>query len=102
MTTTPTPRDKRTNLDEAVSRLSSGMTIGIGGWGPRRKPMALRGLVYRDSLFPRAPYRLMFEHLLEAVGEKEACRIMVEAQYNRIQSWVVFQCLQHGMFCHTV
>ncbi|GGD81163.1 hypothetical protein GCM10010990_33910 [Croceicoccus mobilis] len=44
----------------------------------RRKPMALRGLVYRDSLFPRAPYRLMFEHLLEAVGEKKACRIMVE------------------------
>lgn len=44
----------------------------------RRKPMALRGLVYRDSLFPRTPYRLMFEHLLDAVGEKEACRIMVE------------------------
>jgi hypothetical protein len=36
----------------------------------RRKPMALRGLVYRDSLFPRAPYRLMFEHLLDAVGER--------------------------------
>ncbi|MFX4084259.1 hypothetical protein ACKU27_04060 [Sphingobium yanoikuyae] len=35
-------------------------------------------MVYRDSLFPRAPYRLMYEHLLETVGEKEACRIMVE------------------------
>lgn len=44
----------------------------------RRKPMALLGLVYRDSLFPREPYRLMFEYLLEAVGEREACRISVE------------------------
>ena len=26
---------------EAVSAIESGMTIGIGGWGPRRKPMAL-------------------------------------------------------------
>jgi glutaconate CoA-transferase, subunit A len=28
-------------LAQAVSELSSGMTIGIGGWGSRRKPMAL-------------------------------------------------------------
>jgi glutaconate CoA-transferase, subunit A len=33
-------RDKRTNLDDAVAQLRSGMTIGIGGWGSRRKPMA--------------------------------------------------------------
>ncbi len=26
---------------EAVAQIKSGMTIGIGGWGPRRKPMAL-------------------------------------------------------------
>jgi len=32
--------DKRTTLDEAVADISSGMTIGIGGWGSRRKPMA--------------------------------------------------------------
>ena len=44
----------------------------------RRKPMALLVLVYRDSLFPREPYRLMFEYLLVAVGEREACRISVE------------------------
>lgn len=25
--------DKRTTLDEAVSSIESGMTIGIGGWG---------------------------------------------------------------------
>ena len=35
-----TPRDKRTTLDEAVASIKSGMTIGIGGWGSRRKPMA--------------------------------------------------------------
>jgi glutaconate CoA-transferase subunit A len=26
---------------QVVARLEDGMTIGIGGWGPRRKPMAL-------------------------------------------------------------
>lgn len=26
---------------EAIASIKSGMTIGIGGWGPRRKPMAL-------------------------------------------------------------
>ena len=40
--------------------------------------MALLGLVYRDSLFPRDAYRLMFEHLLEVRGEREACRTTVE------------------------
>ncbi|MGP3952499.1 CoA transferase subunit A [Streptomyces sp. 7N604] len=34
---------------EAVGRLESGMTIGIGGWGSRRKPMALvRALLRSD------------------------------------------------------
>jgi glutaconate CoA-transferase subunit A len=37
-------------VDEVVAELSDGMTIGIGGWGSRRKPMALvRGIV-RSSL----------------------------------------------------
>ncbi|ARZ66441.1 CoA transferase subunit A [Streptomyces sp. HU2014] len=41
--------DKRMTADEAVSRLESGMTIGIGGWGSRRKPMALvRALLRSD------------------------------------------------------
>ncbi|NND82411.1 MAG: CoA transferase subunit A [Gammaproteobacteria bacterium] len=26
---------------DAVAQIESGMTVGIGGWGPRRKPMAL-------------------------------------------------------------
>jgi glutaconate CoA-transferase, subunit A len=34
-------RDKRMSAAEVVAELSDGMTIGIGGWGSRRKPMAL-------------------------------------------------------------
>ena len=33
--------DKRMSAAEAVARIEDGMTVGIGGWGPRRKPMAL-------------------------------------------------------------
>jgi len=40
----------------------------------RRKPMALRNLVYRDELFPRTAYRRVFDALLEAQGERAACR----------------------------
>jgi hypothetical protein len=40
--------------------------------------MALMGLVYRDSLFPRDAYRRMFYHLLDVGTEKDACRLMVE------------------------
>ena len=40
----------------------------------RRKPMALRNLVYRDQLFPRDAYRRAFEALLDAKGERAACR----------------------------
>ncbi|WP_280420355.1 CoA transferase subunit A [Nocardia carnea] len=42
-------RDKRKTLDEIVGELRSGMTVGIGGWGSRRKPMALvRALLRTD------------------------------------------------------
>ncbi|WP_372778752.1 CoA transferase subunit A [Litorivivens sp.] len=33
--------NKQMSLKEVVGQLRDGMTIGIGGWGPRRKPMAL-------------------------------------------------------------
>ena len=33
--------NKVQTAQQAVARIQSGMTIGIGGWGPRRKPMAL-------------------------------------------------------------
>ncbi|HEX6353697.1 CoA transferase subunit A [Actinophytocola sp.] len=43
-------RDKRMTAEEVVSTLSDGMTIGIGGWGSRRKPMALVRAILRSSL----------------------------------------------------
>ena len=33
--------NKITSLESAASTVQSGMTLGIGGWGSRRKPMAL-------------------------------------------------------------
>ncbi|MBB6626004.1 CoA transferase subunit A [Nocardioides sp. KIGAM211] len=37
-------------VDEVVAQLRDGMTIGIGGWGPRRKPMALVRAILRSDL----------------------------------------------------
>jgi len=42
--------DKRTTEKEAVSELESGMTIGIGGWGSRRKPMSIVREILRTDL----------------------------------------------------
>ena len=36
--------------DEVVAELRDGMTIGIGGWGSRRKPMALVRAILRSTL----------------------------------------------------
>lgn len=33
--------NKTQTAQQAIAQIESGMTIGIGGWGPRRKPMAL-------------------------------------------------------------
>ena len=44
------PRDKRMTIDEVVAQLRDGMTIGIGGWGPRRKPMAMVRAILRSDL----------------------------------------------------
>ncbi|MGV9741683.1 CoA transferase subunit A [Nocardia farcinica] len=43
-------KDKRMSLDDVVGELRSGMTIGIGGWGSRRKPMALVRAILRSDL----------------------------------------------------
>ena len=45
-----TPLDKRLSLDAVVSQLKDGMTIGIGGWATRRKPMALVRAIARSNL----------------------------------------------------
>jgi glutaconate CoA-transferase, subunit A len=42
--------DKRTSVEDIVAELHSGMTIGIGGWGSRRKPMALVRALCRSDL----------------------------------------------------
>ena len=42
--------DKTMTPDEAVSRLRSGTTLGIGGWGSRRKPMALVRALLRTEI----------------------------------------------------
>ncbi|HEY3482653.1 MAG TPA: CoA-transferase, partial [Streptomyces sp.] len=42
--------DKRMTADEAVAGLADGMTLGIGGWGSRRKPMALVRAILRSPL----------------------------------------------------
>ena len=42
--------DKRTTVDDIVGELRSGMTIGIGGWGSRRKPMAVVRAICRSDL----------------------------------------------------
>jgi glutaconate CoA-transferase subunit A len=42
--------DKRATIDEVVSELRDGMTIGIGGWGSRRKPMSLIRALCRSSV----------------------------------------------------
>ncbi|MER5620431.1 CoA-transferase [Streptosporangium sp. NPDC002544] len=38
------------SIDGVVGELRSGMTVGIGGWGSRRKPMALVRAICRSSL----------------------------------------------------
>jgi glutaconate CoA-transferase, subunit A len=50
MTMTAPQLDKRISAAEIVAQLQDGMTIGIGGWGPRRKPMALVREILRSDL----------------------------------------------------
>lgn len=42
--------DKRMTAAGVVAQLRDGMTVGIGGWGPRRKPMALVREILRSPL----------------------------------------------------
>lgn len=42
--------DKRMSPADVVGQLHSGMTLGIGGWGPRRKPMTLVREILRSNL----------------------------------------------------
>src|SRR5688572_15788436 len=42
--------DKRMTEEQVVASLRSGMTVGIGGWGSRRKPMSLVRAIVRSDL----------------------------------------------------
>ncbi len=42
--------DKRVTLDDVVAEIRDGMTVGIGGWGSRRKPMAVVRALARSSV----------------------------------------------------
>jgi glutaconate CoA-transferase subunit A len=42
--------DKRLTEDEAVATLSDGMTVGIGGWASRRKPMSVVRAMLRSPV----------------------------------------------------
>src|SRR5271163_907949 len=44
------PLDKRMTLDTIVAELKNGMTLGVGGWATRRKPMALVRAIVRAGL----------------------------------------------------
>lgn len=44
------PRSKLLTPDDVVGHLRSGMTIGIGGWGSRRKPMSIVKAILRSDL----------------------------------------------------
>jgi glutaconate CoA-transferase, subunit A len=43
-------RDKRCTEAEAVAELRSGMTVGFGGWGSRRKPMSVVREILRSDV----------------------------------------------------
>jgi glutaconate CoA-transferase, subunit A len=42
--------DKRCTEDEAVAELADGMTVGIGGWASRRKPMSVVRAILRSGV----------------------------------------------------
>jgi glutaconate CoA-transferase subunit A len=42
--------DKRLSEEDVVAQLRSGMTIGIGGWGSRRKPLSIVRAIVRSDL----------------------------------------------------
>src|SRR5258708_19368504 len=42
--------DKGMTVEAVVAELADGMTIGIGGWGSRRKPMAMVRAILRSPL----------------------------------------------------
>ncbi len=64
--------DKRIDIDAVIDHLSDGMTLGVGGWATRRKPMALIRAIARSKLKDLtlvAPYGGPDVGLLAATGK---------------------------------
>ena len=53
---------KEMTAEQVVARIEDGMTVGIGGWGSRRKPMALVREILRSNgkLTPEVSHLLWF------------------------------------------
>ena len=45
--------------------------------GLKRKPQALKGLIFRDALFPSEAYRCTWEVLEARLSARQACRLMI-------------------------
>ena len=55
--------NKQMSAADVVSQLQDGMTIGIGGWGPRRKPMALIREILRLKLWIKTSTRVQLKNV---------------------------------------
>ena len=71
--------DKRMTAADIVGQLYDGMTIGIGGWGPRRKPMAL---VREIAASPVRDLTQLRGHRDCMIGARTAYQAQVELALN--------------------
>ena len=71
--------NKEMQLADVIATLRDGMTIGFGGWGPRRKPMALVREILRSDLK---------ELTLVAFGGPEIGMLCAEIFFDGLQQFV--------------
>ena len=55
--------DKVITEEEFIDELESGMTIGVGGWGSRRKPMSLVRSIIRSGVTDLTVVTVSYTHL---------------------------------------
>ena len=76
--------DKRTTVDDIVGELRSGMTIGIGGWGSRRKPMAVVRAICRSDLTRPHRRRLRRPRRRAALRHRQGAQGGVRVRHPRL------------------
>jgi glutaconate CoA-transferase, subunit A len=92
--------NKVMTVSEIVSKISDGMTVGIGGWGGRRKPMAVVRELLRSSVkdLTVVAYGGMDVSLLAAAG-KISCLVYGFVSHDVIPMDQAFrQARQSGAF----